>query len=90
MQKEIKVSFTELILLEAKMSNLNKKIQNRKLNIQLVNSKGSMANAIMETANQLQKLKTTLCDLTADMRRLIKSTEISFKDKDISLSKKFY
>lgn len=90
MQKEIKVSFIELILLEAKMSNLNKKIQNRKLNIQLVNSKGGMANAIMETANQLQKLNTTLCDLTADMRRLIKSTEISFKDKDISLSKKFY
>lgn len=51
MQNVIKVSFSELILIEAKMSKLNSKIQNRKLDISLTNSKGSMANAIMESAN---------------------------------------
>lgn len=89
MQNVIKVSFSELILIEAKMSKLNSKIQNRKLDIRLTNSKGSMANAIMESANQLQKLKTALYDLTSETRKMIKATGISFKNTDERISKNF-
>lgn len=87
MQSVIKVSFSELTLIETKMSKLNNKIQNRKLVISLTNSKGDMANAILESANQLQKLKNALCNLTSDTRKLVKNTEISFKNTDEKITK---
>lgn len=87
--KQIRASFFDMMSVEKKMSNLNNKLKNRKLNVSFKNSKGSLVDSMIESANQLNEVKNALRKLTSDAERIIKNARESFEYTDKNLSKHF-
>lgn len=89
MSEQIKVSFANLAAIEKKMGNLNKSLRNRKITINFANARGSVADSMIESAEQLNKIGNALYTLTSVTEHIIKNARMSFEEADAKVAEKF-
>ncbi len=88
MAGQMKASFSNLERIEKKMSKLHAKLQGRRLHIEFQSAKGGVIDAMMESAEQLNRVEESLCNLTGSTEQIIKDSRTSFENIDAELARK--
>lgn len=89
MSTQIFVDLKELQIAEGKLSSLQKSIANRKLSINISQSKGSVAEELHNAATQLNEVGAALALLIGNTETAVKNARISFENADNELAKYF-
>ncbi len=89
MSTQITVDLKELQLAESKLSTLQKSTANRKLTINISQSKGSVADELRNAATQLNEIGTQLALLICKTETAVKNARVSFENADSELAKYF-
>ena len=79
---EISVDLTALESDISKLSTLEQKIANRKLDIKFTTAKGAAADEVMEAAAQLKKIGQSLGLLVGKTRTVMEMAKTSFNEAD--------
>ncbi len=82
MKTEIKVNLVKTDEIEKGLSALKKETANRKVNIDFVNTKGSLAEEIVNAALELNEIGTALATLIAQTEKVVQNAKISFQNAD--------
>ena len=80
--KEIKVNVSELEESEEKLIRLLNNIENRRVKVNLINTKGNVADNLIAVAKQLNDIGCVLSDLVKRTEIVVKTARISFKHTD--------
>ena len=82
MEEQITVNLTEVEKIEKKLSALQRKTANRKVNVNFVNTKGDMADELVNAALELNEIGTTLTTLIAETKKVVQNAKNSFSNAD--------
>lgn len=89
MSTQITVDLKELKLAESRLSTLQKSASNRKLTINISQSKGAVADEIRNAATQLNGIGVQLALLINKTETAVKNARVSFENADSELAKYF-
>lgn len=89
MATQIKVDLSELETIQNKLLSLQQKIANRKVSVNFVNTKGSVADEINNAASKLNEIGITLTSLITKTGKVVKNAKVSFEAVDAELSRLF-
>lgn len=83
---QIKVDISELEKSERTLSALSKNISSRRVKVQFTNAKGSVADNLIATANQLNEIGAALSSLIQETETAVMNTRVAFTNTDASLA----
>ena len=79
---ELKVRFDEIEKNEKELEVLLKKIENKRLNIVFSNTKGAVADEVIEAANQLNQIADAMQTLIEKTKRSITNSRVMFEEEE--------
>lgn len=86
MSTEIKINLSDLKSTENKLSNLYKSISNHTLTVTLTNTKGEVAEEIMDTVTEINEIAKAFSLLVKNTEEVVKNTRQTFKEADTKLA----
>lgn len=89
MGTEIKVNLKEVEIIGQELSSLQNQVVNRKLNINLANTKGNIAEEVMSVATNLNEIRDAFTTLMAQTEKIVNSAKNSFENADEELAEFF-
>ncbi|WP_075718600.1 hypothetical protein [Roseburia sp. 499] len=89
MSTQVKVNLSELEKIEGKLLSLQKRMTNRKVSVNFVNTKGSVADEMVNAASKLNEIGTTLTTLITKTGKVVENAKVSFEAVDAEISRLF-
>ncbi len=84
---EIKVDKSYLAECEGRLSSLASDVASRRLDIQFSEAKGEVPDKLIEVANQLNEVSSSLASLIQKTKTAVTNTRVQFTEADNSLAK---
>lgn len=89
MEAKINVNLVKTEEIEKGLLALQKKTANRKVNISFVNTKGNMAEEIVNAALELNEIGMALTTLIGQTEKVVQNAKVSFENADKESAKLF-
>ncbi len=89
MGTEIKVNLKEVETIGQELSSLQNQVANRKVNVNLVNTKGNIAEEVKNAASRLNEIRDAFTTLMTKTEKIVTSAKNSFENADIELAELF-
>lgn len=89
MKSSINVNLIKTEEIEKQLSALQKKTANRKVKTDFVNTKGNLAEEIVNAAFQLNEIGTALATFIDHTEKVVQNARVSFDDADKESAKFF-
>ena len=89
MKSSINVNLVKTEEIEKQLSALQKKTANRKVKIDFVNTKGNLAEEMVNAAFQLNEIGTALATFIGQTEKVVQNARVSFDDADKESAKFF-
>ena len=89
MKSSINVNLVKTEEIEKQLSALQKKTANRKVKTDFVNTKGNLAEEIVNAAFQLNEIETALATFIDHTEKVVQNARVSFDDADKESAKFF-
>lgn len=89
MKSSINVNLIKTEEIEKQLSALQKKTANRKVKTDFVNTKGNLAEEIVNAAFQLNEIGTALATYIGQTEKVVQNARVSFDDADKESAKFF-
>ncbi len=89
MEAKINVNLVKTEEIEKGLLALQKKTANRKVNISFVNTKGNLAEEIVNAALELNEIGMALTTLIGQTEKVVQNAKVSFENADKESAKLF-
>ena len=89
MKSSINVNLVKTEEIEKQLSALQKKTANRKVKTDFVNTKGNLAEEMVNAAFQLNEIGTALATYIGQTEKVVQNARVSFDDADKESAKFF-
>lgn len=89
MEAKINVNLVKTEEIEKGLLALQKKTANRKVNISFVNTKGNLAEEIVNAALELNEIGTALATQIGQTEKVVQNAKVSFNNADKESAKLF-